>query len=107
MEYTVFYFLGSSLVPELRAYIAARASCDVHFVLVAVAAIGTLPHKLAVRFLYLYFAVEAANLAVIAFRVKLRIHDVVVYELDYRKHRLDIVLHIGDFDVAYRAARGK
>jgi len=50
MEHSFLYFLGSALIPILRADVAAGASCHVHLVLIVVAALRTGPHKLAVNF---------------------------------------------------------
>ena len=44
MQHAVADLLGSTLVPELGADVAARTTGDVHLLLVTIAAIGALPH---------------------------------------------------------------
>ena len=96
--------LGASLVPELGADVAAGSSGHVHLVLVGVAALGADPYQLAVVLLDLDLAVIAADLAVVGLGVQLGVDDVVVNELHHLQHGLKVVLHIGDLDVADRAA---
>ena len=85
MEHSLAYFLCSSLIPELRADISAGAARDVHPVLVGIAAFRAPPDELSVFILGdLNFTVVSADLTVIALRVKLSIHDMIVYELHYR-----------------------
>ena len=48
MQHAVLDLLRAALVPELGADITAGAAGDVQLVLVAVAALGALPHQLAV-----------------------------------------------------------
>ena len=55
----------------------------------------------------LNFSGIAALLAVIAFCVQLRIHDIIINILHYGQHRLQIVLHVGHFHIADRTARGE
>ena len=108
MQNPVADFLRSSLIPELRTNIAAGAACDIHPALVGVAALRAAPDQFAGVILdNLDFAVETALLAVIALRIQFRIHDVVVDEADHLQNRLKVVLHIRNFNVADRAARGE
>ena len=65
MQNSLFNFLRSSLIPELGADITAGAAGNVQLVLVAVAALGALPHQLAVILHDLDLAVIAAHLTVI------------------------------------------
>ena len=104
MKHAFLYFLRSALVPELRADITAGTARDVEFALIAIAAIRALPNEFTVVFDNLYLAVETALLAIVGLRIELGIHYVVVYEFHYAEHRFEIVLHIGHFDVRYRAA---
>ena len=77
MQNPLLYLLRPALIPELRADVAAGASCNVKGVLISVAAVRTFPYKLAVIFYYLYLTVKTTLLTVVALGVKLRIHDVV------------------------------
>lgn len=104
MQNTLSYLLCSSLIPELRADIAACSSCDIKRILVPVMAVRAFPYKLSAILNYLYLSVKAALLAVIALGVKLGIHDVVIYELKNRYDCIYIVLKIRNFHIAYSAA---
>ena len=95
MQHAVLDLLGAALIPELGADITAVAAGNVQLVLVAVAALGALPHQLAVILHDLDLAVVAAALAVIRLGVQLGVHDVVVDELQHAHDRLEVVLHIG------------
>ena len=98
MQNSVFYFLRSALIPELRADISASTPCDVHFGLIAVMAVRTFPHEFPVVVGDdLNFSVVAADLTIIALGVKLGIHDVFVNILHERENGFDIVLHVGNF----------
>lgn len=105
MEHPFFDFLSSSLIPELRADVAAGSSCNVKLGLVVVMAFRTFPNKLSVLFNYADFAVVAALLTVIAFCVELCVHNVFIDEFNNLKNGRNIVLHIGYFNVADCAAR--
>ena len=74
-------FLRASLIPVLRADIAASPTRYVHFALVGVPATRTAPNQFAVLLGDFNLAVPAADLTVIAFRVQFRVDDVVVDEL--------------------------
>ena len=100
MQHPFLDFLGSSLVPELSSDVAAGSSGYVHLILVRVAAVGALPDKLSMLILFDFnLAVLATDLTVIALGVKLGVHNVIVNKLHYRKHRVDIVLHIRNLDI--------
>lgn len=108
MQDPVADFLRSSLVPELRTDVTAGPAGHIHAALIGVSAFRAAPDQLAGIILdNLDFAVETALLAVIALRVQFRIHDVVVDEADHLQNRLQVVLHIRNFNVADRAARGE
>ena len=64
MQHAVLDLLGAALIPELGADITAGAAGNVQLVLVAVAALGALPHQLAVILHDLDLAVVAAALAI-------------------------------------------
>ena len=83
MQHAVLDFGGAALVPELGADVAAGAAGNVQLVLVAVAALGALPHQLAVVLHDLDLAIIAAHLTVVGLGVQLGIHDVVVDELQH------------------------
>ena len=55
---------------------------------------------------YRYFAVEAANVAIIRLGVKLRILDIIVNVFYNVLHGGQVVAHIGYFDVGNSSARG-
>ena len=104
MHHPVPDLLGTALVPELGADIAAGAPGHVHLGLVGVAALGALPDQLAVFLHDLDLAVPAAHLAVVALGVQLGVDDVVIDELHHLQHGGDVVLHVGDLHVADGAA---
>ena len=60
MQHPILDLLRPALVPELGADITAGAAGNVQLVLVAVAALGALPHQLAVIFNDLDLSVVAA-----------------------------------------------
>ncbi len=105
---TVTDFLSSSLVPELGSDVSAGTAGNGHLVLIAVSAVRALPDQLAGLILdNLDLSVVATALAVIALRVQLRIHDVIIDELHHRENRRDVVLHIRNLNVADCATRGQ
>ena len=105
MQHAILDLLRAALVPELGADITAGAAGNVQLVLVAIAALGALPHQLAVILHDLDLAVVAAALAVVGLGVQLGVHDVVVDELQHAHDGFQIVLHIGHFHIADGAAR--
>ena len=105
MQHAVLDLLRAALIPELGADIATGAAGNVQLVLVAVAALGALPHQLAVILHDLDLAVIAAHLTVIRLGVQLRIHDVVIDELQHTYDGFQIVLHVGHFHIADGTAR--
>ncbi len=105
MHYSLFDLLSSSLIPELSSNISARASCNIQFGLIFVAATRALPNEFAVLIGNdLNLAIEAAFLAVVALSIKLSVHNVVVDELHNFDDRVAIVLHIVDLNITDRAA---
>lgn len=48
MQNSLLDLLRSSLIPELRSDVSAGSSCNVHFVLVSIAAVRTFPDQLAI-----------------------------------------------------------
>ena len=107
MQHAILDLLRASLVPELSADITAGAAGNVQLVLIAVAALGALPHQLAVILHDLDLAIVAAHLTVVGLGVQLGVHDVVVDELQHAYDGFQIVLHIGHFHIADGTARGQ
>ena len=107
MQHPILDLLCPALVPELGADITAGAAGNVQLVLVTVAALGALPHQLAVILNDLDLAVVAAALAVIGLGVQFGVHDVIIDELQHAYHGLQIVLHVGHFHIADGTARGQ
>ena len=108
MQYAVFDFLGTALIPELGADVAAGSSGDAHFVLIAIAAVRAFPDELAI-FVFddLDFSIIAADHAVVALGIQLCVHDIFIDVLHDGENGRDIRLHVRDFDVGDRAARGE
>ena len=104
MQHALLDLLRAALVPELGADVAAGTAGDVHLVLIGVAALRAAPDELAAVLDDLDLAVPAADLTVVGLGVQLGVDDVVVNELHHLQHGLKVVLHIGDLDVADRAA---
>ena len=107
MKHPLCYLLCPALIPELCSDVAASSSCNVHLVLVCVAAVGALPDELAVHLFNLDLTVEAAYLAEVRFCVELCVHDVVVDELHHANDGLEVVLHVGHLDVGDGSAGGE
>ena len=105
MKDTVLNLGGTALVPELRTDITTCSSCDMHLVLVSVAALWTFPHELAVFFDYLNLTIVAADLAEVGLRVELGIEDSVVYVMHYGENCRDVVLHVRNLYIADCSAR--
>ena len=99
MHHALSYLLGSSLVPELCSDISAGSSCNIELVLIIVATVRAYPNELVVPLLDLDLSVVTADLAVIGLGVELGIHDVVVDELHDIHYCIDIVLHVGNFNI--------
>ena len=99
MQNSIFYLAGSALIPILRANISAGASCHVHRGLISVVTVGTFPDQLFAFFYNAYLAVVTTLLTIVAFGVKLRVHNVIVNVLHNVKHSFDIILHIGNLNV--------
>ena len=83
MQDPVTNLLGTALVPELGADVAAGPPGHIHLVLVGVAALGAAPDELAVLLHDLDLTVPAADLAIVALGVQLGVDDVVVDELHH------------------------
>ena len=106
MKYSVLYFLGTSLIPELCSDISAGTSCHKEGVLVAVATVRTLPDQFAVIVCnYLDLSVLAALFTVVALGVELGVENVVVYESHNFQNCINIVLKVRHLNVDYGTAR--
>ena len=106
MHYPVPDFFSAPDIPPLTTNVAARTTRNIHFRLVGVAAVGALPNQLAAIVVHnLDFLIPAAHLAVVGFRVQLRIHDVVVDVLQHRQYGGNVVREVCHFDVADCSAR--
>ena len=108
MQYAVFDLLGTALIPELGADVTAGPSGNAHFVLVAIAAVRAFPDELAV-FVFddLDLSIIAADHAVVALGIQLCVHDIFIDVLHDGENGRDIRLHVRDFDVGDRTARGE
>ena len=107
MQNPVLDFLGTALIPILGADVAAGTAGHIHFTLVGIAALGTLPNQLAVIFGNFDLAVEAAALAVVALGVQFGVNDVLIHILHQLQHRVNVILHIGHFHIGNGAAGRK
>ena len=105
MKNSIFDFLRSALIPELRSDVTACSARNVHLRLVAVMAMRAFPKKLSVLFHDSDFPVVAANLTVIALGIQFGVHDIIVNVAHDREYGGKIVLHIGYFYVGNRASR--
>ena len=101
MKNSFFNLLCSSLIPELSSDVSAGSACYVHLVLIAVSAVGAFPDELAVFVVdNLDLTVVSAYLAVIALGVELSVHDVLIDVLHYGNDSIDVVLKVGNLNVA-------
>ncbi len=95
-------FLGLAHVPEVFTKISASTAGNVHFALVLVVANGAFPFVVIV---YYNFAVETANVAIVALGVEFGVLNVVVNKLHNIGKRGKVVAHIGNFNVRNCSAR--
>ena len=73
------------MIPELRADIAAGTAGNIELALVGIVAIRTFPNEFSVFIFFdFYFAVIAADLTIVAFRIKLGVHYMVIYKFHNR-----------------------
>ena len=100
MQHPIPNLLRPSLVPELSADVAAGASGHVHLGLVSVSALGALPDEFTAFLDDFNLTIPAAALAVVALGVELGVDDVLVDELDEGQNSRDVVLHIGNLNIA-------
>ena len=107
MKHSVLDLLGSALVPELGADVAAGTAGHIHLALILVAALGAGPDQLAVILFDGDLAVIAADLAEVRLGVQLGVHDVVIDELHQFQNGIDVVLHVGHFHIGNGAAGRK
>ena len=108
MQHAILDFLGTALVPELGADVAAGSPGYAHLVLVPVAAVGAFPYQLAVFIFHDFdFSVVAADHAVVALGVQFGVHDIFINVLHHREDSGNIGLHVRHFDVGNGAAGGE
>ena len=108
VQNAVFNLFRTTLVPELRTNVAAGSARNIKLALIAIGAAWALPYQLTIGiFDNLDLAIIGALLAVVALRIELGIHDVIVNETHHANDRLQIVLHIGNLDVGDSSARRK
>ncbi len=101
MHHPCLDFFRAAFVPEIFAQVPAGAADDGQEITVFVVAIRAFPFVVVIAD---DFAVEAADVAVVGFRIEFAVADVVVDETDHREDGFDIVCHIRDFDVGNAAA---
>lgn len=108
MQDSLLDLLRPALVPEIGADVAAGASGHIHLVLLSVAAIRALPYQFPVIVVHdLYFSRVSTDLAVIALRIQLRIHDIFVDKLHHGQNRIYIVAHVRHLHIGDRPSRRK
>ena len=108
MKYSFLDLLSPALIPELGSDVAAGTSCNIHLVLVAVSAVGAFPDELSVLIADdLDLSVISAYLAVIALGIKLCVHDIFIDVLHHGNDRIDVVLKVGNLDIADGSAGGQ
>lgn len=100
MENAVSNLLRSSSIPEVGSDVTAGASTDIHLTLISVMALRALPNKLAVFLNDLNLSIESAFHAIIGFSIEFCVYDVVIDESHNLKHSRNVVLHVGDFNIA-------
>ena len=108
MQHALADLLGAALVPELGADVTAGAAGNAHTGLIAVAADRALPDQLAGIVLDDHdLAVITAALAVVALGVELGVHDVLIDVFHHSQNSGNVVLHVGNLDIADGAAGGE
>ena len=101
MQHTFLNLLSSSLVPELGPDVTAGPPGHTHGILVMIFAIWAFPNQFAALICHdLHFPIITASAAVIAFRIQLRIHNILINMLHYRKYRRNVIFHIRNFHIA-------
>ena len=108
MQNALFNFLSASLIPVLCSDVATCSAGNIHFCLVCVSAVWTLPDQFSVSICdNANFASVTAFLATVGFCIQLRIHYVFVNVLEQSDYSRNIVFHIWNFDITYSATRRK
>ena len=106
MKYSFLDLLSPALIPELGSYVSAGSAGYVHLVLIAVTAVGAFPDELSVFIVNdLDLTVISSYLAVIALGIELCVHDVFIDVLHYGNDSIDVVLKVGNFNIADSSAR--
>ena len=108
VQYPVFDFLSTSLIPELGSDITTGSAGNAHFSLILISTVRAFPDQFAgLVFFDLDFSIVSAYFAVVALGIQLCVHDVVVDELHDGEHRRNIILHVRNFYVADGSTRGQ
>ena len=88
-------------IPEIFPQITARPPCHIHFIVVFIAAVRAFPLLILV---YDDLAVKPAHMAVIGFRVELRVLDIIINKFDKFLERRQIVLQVRNLHIRDRPA---
>ena len=70
MKHSLFDFLRSSLIPELRADVTASTACHIHLILIMISAIWAFPNQFAIFLYNLNFTGISAYLTEITFGIQ-------------------------------------
>ena len=105
MKHSLFDFLRSSLIPELRADVTASTACHIHLILIMISAIWAFPNQFAIFLYNLNFTGISAYLTEITLGIQLCIHDVIINVLHYGKYCIQVLLHIRYFHITDGSTR--
>ena len=97
--------MSSSLIPKVGSDVTASSPSYIHFALVTVSTNRAFPYKLSIVFNHFYLSIKTTDMTIIAARIKLGIHDVVVNITNDRENRRDVMGHIRHFHIADCTAR--
>ena len=100
MNKSVLNLLCPALVPILATNVAAGTACHIHFMLVTVSTVRTLPDQLYSIIDNLDFPIVTTTLTVVTLGIEFCIQNIVVDILQNLKNRLNIVVKIACFDIA-------
>ena len=100
MQNPFFNFLRPSLIPELRSDVTAGSSCNIHCILVTISTGRAFPYQLAIILHDLNLSAISAFLAIITFRIQFCIHNVLINKLHNTDDRRNVILHIGNLNIA-------
>ena len=93
MHDPVLDFLGTSLIPELCANVAAGSASYRHFTLVSVPAVWALPYQFSRTILYDFnLPIISAVLTIVTLGIQFRIHNVFINKFHHRQDRRNVIL---------------